>query len=107
MTAWAGSDRRRRLPANWPALRRLVLERDGHRCTWTEHGQRCPQPATDVDHIWPGDDHSPANLRSLCRGHHQAKSSAEGGRAASAKRPKRNREPEPHPGVTTRVPRGE
>ena len=41
------------LPRNWPAIRRAILERDGHRCTATrgDTGARCDAPATDVDHI--------------------------------------------------------
>ena len=78
---WETSDRRSRLPADWRRLRRLILERDEHRCTWTDNGQRCRQPATDVDHVNRGDDHTPANLRSLCSHHHARKSSSEGNRA--------------------------
>ena len=99
MAGWEKSTRRQRLPAGWHKIRAAVLERDGHRCTWFEHGQRCPERGTEVDHIRAGDDHDPANLRSLCPAHHQAKSSSEGGRAAAARRAKRRREPEAHPGL--------
>lgn len=98
MPGWAGSTRRHHLPHNWPAIRARILTRDGYQCTWTEHGDRCPNPATDVDHIVPGNDHRDQNLRSLCRYHHRWKSSSEGGRASAAARPSRYRPAEPHPG---------
>ena len=97
MSGWAGSNRAARLPKDWPAIRRAVLRRDHGRCTWLDHGQPCGRPATDIDHIIPGDDHRLANLRSLCRTHHQAKSSAEG-HAARYRNPRR-RPAEPHPGL--------
>lgn len=76
---WATSNRRERLPADWQARRRFVLERCGHRCEWMiSRGERCPEKATDVDHIKPGDDHSLRNLRGLCAKHHARKSSSEG-----------------------------
>jgi hypothetical protein len=98
VTAWSGSTRKARLPANWAQLRRLVLERDGWQCTATDPpGRRCGRPARQVDHITPGDDHTPANLRALCDWHHARKSSAEGN--ASRWRVKEKREPERHPGL--------
>lgn len=105
MGGWQTSDRRARLPKDWARIRRVVLERDGGRCTWTdrEDGQwtRCPAPATDVDHIRPGDDHSLENLRSLCGPHHDAKTAKEAGRGRAKRRAeirKRfRREPEEHP----------
>lgn len=103
MPGWQNSDRRSRLPADWPKRRRRVLIRDGHRCTHrSADGVRCSEPATDVDHIVPGDDHRESNLRSLCAGHHRAKSSAEGARAQAAQRrriDKRFRRTEDHPGL--------
>lgn len=108
MPAWSTSTRRHRLPPNWSAIRARILQRDGHRCTWIEHGQRCAERGTDVDHIRPGDDHDDANLRTLCQTHHKAKSSSEGGKASARKRAKRTREPEPHPGLIKRTnPRGD
>jgi 5-methylcytosine-specific restriction endonuclease McrA len=92
---WAGSTRRGRLPSNWPAIRRTILSRDGHACTWTDHGQQCGQPATDVDHIINNDDDDPSNLRALCTTHHRAKTSREG---VTARRP-RKRPTEQHPGL--------
>lgn len=94
---WAGSNRRQELPPDWLARRARILNRDGHRCTATMgDGSRCTWPASDVDHIKPGNDHSEANLRSLCRWHHARKSSAEGN--AARFRSTQRRSPEPHPG---------
>lgn len=84
---WAGSNRRERLPRNWPALRRRVIKRDDGQCTWRySDGTRCEQPGTDVDHITPGDDHALTNLRLLCSWHHARKSASEGGTAAALTR---------------------
>ena len=75
---WAGSTRSARLPANWrTTLRPFVLERDGYRCTVLVDGVRCPEPATEVDHVTRGDDHRPENLRAICAPHHRAKTQAE------------------------------
>lgn len=95
---WAGSNRRNRLPKNWPAIRSRILKRDGRIC------HVCQQPGADgVDHVIPGDDHSDANLKAIhhnvapyC---HRRKSSSEGGQAARAKRIPRKRPPERHPGL--------
>lgn len=82
--AWRGSDRRKRLPSDWPRRRAVVLERDGGVCQWRVSGGVCGLPARDVDHIVAGDDHSFGNLRSLCREHHAVKSSREGWAAYNA-----------------------
>ncbi|WKU46754.1 HNH endonuclease [Streptomyces sp. VNUA116] len=101
--SWSTSDRRQRLPANWPHLRRRVLRRDGHICTARDqYGVRCAEPATDVDHIRPGDDHREANLQSLCGWHHRVKSSREGAAAKAAVRRRNDRKfrrTEVHPGL--------
>lgn len=97
--AWSTSNRRERLPADWHSRRARVLRRDSYRCQALDSlGAKCGEPATDVDHINPGDDHSYANLQALCRWHHARKSSAEGA-AARRPRPTQRREPERHPGV--------
>lgn len=70
---WESSNRRAELPADWPTLRQQTLERDEHRCTWRTAGRRCPDQATDVDHIGDKDDHRLENLRSLCSPHHKAR----------------------------------
>lgn len=99
---WKDSDRRERLPTDWPSIRKRVLRRDGYRCTEVENGVRCVAKATDVDHVRPGDDHRESNLTSLCGDHHQAKSSREGARGraiALARSRKKFRRTETHPGL--------
>lgn len=108
---WRGSTRSSRLPKNWRTeIRPAAFARYGDIC------HICNQPGADeIDHLIPGDDHSLENLRPIhgwrtglrC---HTRKSSAEGRRAAQAKgqtpkppiRPKRLRDPEPHPGLLRR-----
>lgn len=100
MSGWQGSDRKDRLPEDWPARRSKRLKIDGGRCTWTlPSGKRCPRPATDVDHRKPGDDHSMRNLRSLCAHHHAKKSAAEGHQAKRVIKGKKARPAEKHPGL--------
>lgn len=84
--AWSSSQRRQQLPPEWPIIRVRVLKRDGHRCVELVDGKRCTAPATDVDHIRPGNDHRDSNLRSLCSWHHNQKSSREGAAAAKKAR---------------------
>lgn len=98
MTAWAGSTRRATLPPNWAAIRRIVLERDGHRCVeLMRNGSRCRDKANQVDHIGDPDDHTPGNLRSLCQWHHDRKSSQQGNAART--RLTSRRPAERHPGL--------
>lgn len=99
--AWSTSNRKNTLPAGWDRIRPRILKRDGYRCTAIriDTERRCNARATDVDHITPhseggGDEDS--NLTSLCPWHHSRKSSAEGGRAASARRKATKRR---HPGL--------
>lgn len=99
MSGWEGSDRKARLPHDWQTRRIRVLRRDGYACQERlSTGEPCLAPASDVDHVTPGDDHSLDNLRALCRWHHARKSSAEG-HAAQRPRPTRTRPPEAHPGM--------
>lgn len=52
------------------ATRRLVLDRDRHRCRWCG----VTNARLDLHHInyrSAGGDHSPSNLISLCRKHHE------------------------------------
>lgn len=112
--AWAGSTRRARLPANWPALRAATRDRAGGRCEWSsrvlrelpelarwarQRGMRdLDMPNHDgaqADHIHRGDLHEPANLAWLCADHHQVKSSWEGGTAGE----RQTRPREKHPGL--------
>jgi len=98
--AWEGSTRRARLPKGWATLRRRVLRRDQYACQARfSDGQLCGQPATDVDHIEPGDDHSMANLQALCAWCHAHKSSSEGGTAAALMRVRTHRPKPTHPAL--------
>lgn len=101
---WQGSDRRSRLPADWESkIRPRILRRDGYRCTARDQdGERCPERATDVDHVRRGDIHEDWNLTSLCAWHHGKKSAREGAIAAKvarAKNRKKYRRVENHPGL--------
>lgn len=103
MPQWQGSNRRERLPAGWDKIRKRIMKRDGFECqAKLRNGGRCGEPATDVDHIDPGDDHRDQNLQALCDWHHKRKSGAEGARAAKRKRAaikKKFRRVEDHPGL--------
>lgn len=80
---WHTSDRKKRLPANWEALRRQVGKRDGWLCQWRfSDGTYCGLPGNQIDHIIPSGSDDPSNLRCLCKAHHAIKSSSEGGRAS-------------------------
>jgi 5-methylcytosine-specific restriction protein A len=82
--------RREALPEGWFHIRKQVLLRDAHRCTWFPggsvqgwdykdsytHPYRCSNKATDVDHINDRSNHSMSNLRSLCKEHHSSKTSS-------------------------------
>ena len=102
MSSWDTSNRRDRLPPDWPRIRKRILKRDRHICQHEDdyHGL-CGEPATEVDHIRAGDDHRDVNLQALCTWHHKRKSSREGNAARSAKRreiDRRFRTVEEHPG---------
>jgi len=56
--------------------------------------------SVEVDHHRAGDDHGDANLRGVCTWCHRNKSGREGGVAsAKARKAKRRRPPEQHPGL--------
>lgn len=103
MPGWEGSDRRSRLPADWPTIRKRILRRDGNRCkSVLEDGERCPEIATEVDHVRRGDIHEDWNLAAICTWHHGKKSAREGAEAAARKRAavrKKFRRSETHPGL--------
>jgi hypothetical protein len=103
---WAGSPRKAQLPGDWAQRCQAAREIYGTAC------YLCGHPgARDTDHVRPGGNHSVSNLRPACGRDcplchaerrtpcHLAKSSAEGGRAAQAAKPRRQRPPEPHPGL--------
>lgn len=79
--AWETSNRKSRLPANWPQIRLRIGNRDNWSCQWRVGARKCGAHANQVDHIIPGDDHSDSNLQMLCEEHHKRKSSSEGGAA--------------------------
>ena len=83
---WADSDRRQRLPPDWDARCVEVYRLKGHRCYVVEYGRRCPNRATQVDHVRRGDDHSIENLAPICDDCHGRKSSREGNFAKAQKR---------------------
>lgn len=93
---WSSSDRRSRLPSDWPQRRRHVLRRDGHRCQI--RGQRCKRIATEVDHIVNNDDHGYDNLQAVCATCHREKTAVEAARGHAAVRNRSRRDAEPHPG---------
>lgn len=94
---WSSSDRRTRLPKNWPSLRANILRRDNYRCQISLDG--CSGIATEVDHIARGDNHSPENLRAACSRCHKQKTQAEALEARRKKRAARFRPIERHPGA--------
>lgn len=104
MPQWSNSNRRERLPPEWPAIRRRILKRDNRECQHRDRGSReiCGDFANEVDHIQHGDDHSDGNLQALCSWHHARKSSSEGGAARAVKRRQirsKYRRTEDHPGL--------
>ncbi|MFJ2741870.1 HNH endonuclease [Streptomyces sp. NPDC087440] len=95
---WGSSNRKSRLPGNWQALRKQVLERDGWLC------QICRvRPATIADHIQPmTDDHRLEALQGVCDPCHRQKTAREGAAArAASPNAGRKRPPEDHPGLVT------
>lgn len=93
------------LPPNWYSeIRPRILTRDGHTCQWpiSRDGTRCGDPAHRVDHRTPahlGGTDDDTNLWTLCDHHTRRKDSSEGARAMHARRPKRQRPTERHPGL--------
>jgi 5-methylcytosine-specific restriction protein A len=102
--AWSTSNRKSRLPADWPQRCKVILKRDGYRCQHVRYdtGAKCGAYANQCDHkdqdrSW---DHSYANLQSLCEHHHSVKSSSEGGNAAAkAAARRRDAKKRRHPGL--------
>lgn len=102
MSSWQNSNRRDRLPPDWPQRRKYVLRRDHHECQTDIAGEICGAKADQVDHIRPGDDHSYANLEAICEWCHGRKSSKEGNAARRKVRQEiadRFRNSEDHPGL--------
>lgn len=94
---WDNSPGRHRdLPANWPSIRRAILDRDGHACQL--RGPRCTGNATEVDHIGSNLNHDPANLRAACQPCHAQRSATQGHDAMRSRRAKALHPREKHPG---------
>lgn len=96
--AWTGA-RGKRLPPDWPVIRRRILARDPD-CQLAHPG-RCTIVSTEVDHIIAGDDHHDSNLQGVCGPCHATKSAREGHRARFGDQSLRRRPQEPHPGDLT------
>jgi len=91
VTAWHGSTRSSRLPADWAKRRCVVAARAEGGCQ--VHG--CFSLGAECDHIIPNDNHSLTNLQWLCKRHHKLKTQAE----AQAAKPSRKRPTGRHPGL--------
>jgi 5-methylcytosine-specific restriction protein A len=94
---WSSSHRSLDLPPDWDARRSSILARDRGLCRIRDP-KVCIKVATEVDHIEPGNDHSPENLRAACTPCHARKSSLEGNAKKAAMRRARYRPAYRHPG---------
>lgn len=97
--SWETSDRRERLPANWPEIRRGVLKDAGWRCQIRLPG--CTSMATEVDHVRFRDETSP--LQAACSHCHGKKSAMEGVAQRARLRAARKRPAPRHPGRRTQA----
>ena len=97
MSGWTNSDRRSRLPADWAARRRQVLDRDRRLCR-IRYPDICATVAVDVDHITAGDNHDLTNLQAACRPCHKHKTNLESQQARGVG-VLRRRPAEAHPGL--------
>lgn len=94
-TSWSGE--RRSFPTS---VRRAILERDRYRCVVCGYHDRSGRTLV-ADHITPhaeGGDDSEENGQTLCTEHHHVKTAVEIARG-QARRPRRARQRERHPGV--------
>ena len=96
---WKGSNRKAELPPDWDIRRTRVFRRDGYRCTAPTAYGRCPQVATDCDHVGDKLNHELENLTSLCDAHHKAKTAQQGVEARAGRKAARKRPPEVNPGA--------
>lgn len=92
--SWYTSDRRDRLPSDWPARREAAIARAKGRCEAKHHAADCDGKGVEVDHKRQGDDHSPANLQALSTACHAAKTRLDNGYRAAVLAPV-----ERHPGA--------
>lgn len=92
--SWSTSDRRDRLPSDWPKRVAAVKRRARGRCEATHHAPGCNGRGTDCDHVEQGDDHSLGNLQWLSGPCHDRKTRLDNGYQAAVKAPT-----ERHPGA--------
>ena len=88
---WATSDRRSRLPNDWPKRVAQTKARAKGKCQAVTHEPECDGIGRECDHIRAGDDHSLANLQWLSTPCHKAKTQAD--------KPSHKRPAPQHPGV--------
>lgn len=96
--SWDTSDRKDRLPPDWPDIRRAVKARARGRCQANPHDPKCPGWGSDADHITPGDDHSMDNLQWLSGACHWAKTNRETAARNRARKAAKLKPTEQHPG---------
>lgn len=97
---WRDSDRKSRLPADWPARVAETKRLAKNRCQQKlPSGKRCPRRGVDCDHISRGDDHRQSNLQMLCVAHHTAKTTQEAAVGRRRRKKIRPRTEGQHPGT--------
>lgn len=96
---WSTSNRRQRLPKDWPTIRARVIADAHGQCQASQHAPDCDHRATDVDHIIPGDNHTRANLQALSAACHRAKTAHESAQRNQQRAAMRRRPTETHPGA--------
>lgn len=92
---WSTSDRRSRLPSDWPKRRQQVKRRARGLCEAEQHEPDCNGIGTECDHIVNNDDHSLSNLQWLSTPCHKAKTQRE---SRAWRQPKARPRPA-HPGL--------
>lgn len=98
--SWTSSDRRKRLPNNWPQLVTQTRQRANGKCQALKHHPRCDGNGTECDHITPSDNHNMSNLQWLNTWCHQQKTQQEARTNNQRRATMRKRPTEPHPGQT-------
>ena len=96
--AWSTSDRKDRLPDNWPQIRATVKARAKGKCEANPHAKGCGGWGRDADHKTPGDDHRLENLQWLSGPCHRAKTNQETAARNRERKAARIRPREQHPG---------
>ena len=96
MPGWSGSNRRQRLPKDWPQRRAAAKAKADGMCQAKIHEPDCNGIGSECDHVIAGDNHALNNLQWLSKPCHAAKTLRE----AQWHNVGRIRPPEPHPGQT-------